>query len=259
MPANGTNQLVNIYKCGQNLHTVLHLNDYICTLIYNTTAMFGLLLVHLIPRQIHIKIMMVQPNKYTAKTAIMAIIFCKTAKITNTYCIYLIHLEVRKMCACRVGWLLFVPKVKWNRAKMTIFIQHYDRNGKTIAVIKIQNNDNLMALLLCSFSPVRLLMFTVLFFWSFNLAILAYILPFVYIYSYKKSFVEHQNNMCVCNLAFICDANLLREQTRARFAQIVYRLRFRCPSCQQFAFAIIFLYRLSPFLWLPKIVYSMYA
>lgn len=46
---------------------------------------------------------------------------------------------------------------------MTIFIQHYDRNGKTIAVIKIQNNDNLMALLLCSFSPVRLFMFTVLF------------------------------------------------------------------------------------------------
>lgn len=53
----------------------VHLNDSICTLIYNTTAMFGLLLVHLIPRQIHIKIMMVQPNKYTAKTAIMAIIF----------------------------------------------------------------------------------------------------------------------------------------------------------------------------------------
>lgn len=86
----------------------------------------------------------------------------------------------------------------------------------------------------------------------------AYILPFVYMNSYKKSFVEHQNNMCVCNPAFICDADLLREQARARRAN---RLSSSFPLSELPAvcFAIIFLYRLSPFLRLPKIVYSMYA
>lgn len=46
---------------------------------------------------------------------------------------------------------------------MTIFIRHYDRNWKAIAVIKIQNNDNLMVLLLCTifplFAPTCVIMF----------------------------------------------------------------------------------------------------
>lgn len=171
------------------------------------------------------------------------------------------------MCALS-RWL--VPKVKWCWAKTTIFIRHYDRNWKTIAVIKIQNNDNLMALLLVPFILYAHFVCAARVFFS----LLPIFLSFFFILCalgrvLASVSIPATEQWAICALVF-------RSFVPAR-ANRLYRLRFRCPSCQLclsafFLFACIIFMRtyvcvcecvplslpcraLEPILQLPKIVY----
>lgn len=66
--------------------------------------------------------------------------------LSNSHCFVYKFVFAELNAYALLHWMCMCQKVKLYWAKMTIFIRFYDRNWKMIAVIRIQSNDNLMAL-----------------------------------------------------------------------------------------------------------------